>query len=242
MAQKKKAKRPRDSDVPSSFTYEAPSPDERFYDLSLSQVQLSHPAINDGQAVEGVVSGYWTTLSDSRYSFTVERIDAHLVLPVLRVKVSKSKKPIEVRPGTMYLRKGQFNVPKPLQEIFPNPNTGTVDSRSRTYRVVLGMHLQFPFAYAESEYLETEPANVLVMSVGTVKRDGGLTASGVGRIVSGFLDGTMISTLKPAVPKPAPVPPCPVANPTTGRPCQKKPAGHPGGHVNIGGIGGVQNW
>jgi len=200
------------------------------YDFGNTPVLLTHPDVNFGEPVRGCFAGNWYTIQTSRSELEITDIDARLVLPPMDVVLPKKRAAIRVTPGSVSLSLGNFDVPDYLQEIFPTPNRGIVDIRNRVYRAVFALQADFSFAYAESDYLNYEPANLLLLTVGTIEKGGALTASGIGRVISGFLSGMMCACCRPA-PKPKKVPKCKNKNPKTGQRCVK-PKGHKPPHFS----------
>jgi hypothetical protein len=187
---------------------------------------LTHPDINEGETVHGRFVGNWETKDTSRTSFCVTNVDAQLVLPEMNWRLPKRKSSVRVSPGSVQLSLDQVEVPEHLEAVFANPNHGTVDVKHRLYRSVFALSADLSFAYSASDgYLELPPAQMLLMTMGNVEKGGALTASGLGRILSGAFSGLMFACGHPTKP-----PRCGDKY-TDGRLCTKK-KGHGGRHFN----------
>lgn len=210
---------------------------DRMYDFGNTPVLLSHPALNGGEVVSGAITGYWVTRPTSREQFEVVSLDANLVLPTVTLQLPEWNAPRVVRPGSIYLSQAKFAVPPHLRRLFPAPNRGKVDVKTRFYTAVFAAYATFPFAGVEGKELPVEPARILWLNVGTVERGGALTSSSLGRIISGILDGLMLCC-GCGGPKPPPPAPrrCLVPHPTAGVTCTRPPHGD-GGHSNPLGVG-----
>jgi hypothetical protein len=185
---------------------EVPEKGDQVYDFGNTPVLLTHPAINEGDTVQGYFVGNWTTRLLSRSTFEIVNLDAQIVLPTINLKLPKRRSPVNVFPGSIWVSMGQFEVPPYLNNLFFKPNEGTFDLRNRFYQAVFGLHVHFAYAYGDSRYLNIEePANLLLKTVGTVEKGGALTASGIGRVISGFFNGLMFAcshgSKKPTTPK-----------------------------------------
>ncbi len=173
---------------------EVPDANDAVYDFGNTSVLLTHPAINEGEAIQGYFSGNWTTHSLSRSTFEIVEVAATIVLPSFDLKLPKYKSPIRTFPGSVLVNRGHVEVPNYLKEVFPNPNEGTVDVRNRFYQTVFGMQVHFAYVYGDSKYLDLEePADLLLKTIGKIEKGGELTASGTGIITSGFFSGAMFS-------------------------------------------------
>lgn len=178
--------------------------EEHVYDFGNSPVLLTHPAINSGETVQGVFTGYWSTVRTRHTSFAITEVNARLVVPCLDLQAPGKHKPMRTQPGSIYLSITSFDVPEYLAEVFPHSNTGTFDLRHRFYSAVFGLRMVFPFAYAKGDYLNLAPSSLLLRTTGYVAKDGSLIASGFGTIVDGLLRGLMFccshGTTKPTSP------------------------------------------
>ena len=173
---------------------EDPDSKDAVYDFGNTAVLFTHPTVNEGESVQGIFSGSWTTRPVSRTSFEITDIKAAIVLPTFDLKLPNRRRLTRVFPGSVHVDRGYVKVPKYLQELFPHPNIGTIDIRNRFYQTVFGMQVHFPNVYGNSEYLKLkEPADLLLKTVGKVEKGGALTASGIGMITSGFLTGAMFA-------------------------------------------------
>lgn len=202
---------------------------EHVYDFGNSAVLLTHSAINGGETVQGVFSGNWSTALVGRTSFDVTSVHAQLVLPSMEVQAPGRKTPVRTHPGSIYLSRSTFDVPKHLLEFYPQPNSGTF-GRDRFYQAVFAMHVVFPYARGGGEALNLEPASALLRTVGYVQRDGSLIAAGIGTIVTGFLTGLMFACGHPSG-KAVPPAKCRNVMPGTTWMCDLVP-GHPALHAN----------
>lgn len=198
------------------------------YDFNNSPVLLTHPNINNAETFQGYLTGNWSTIQISRTEFEIVDIDARLVLPPMDIKLPKMRAMTRVSPGSISLSLGDFDVPKNLQEIFTNPNKGYIDIRSRMYRAVFAVQADFSFAYV-TDYLNFEPADLLLLTIGSVEKGGSLISSTIGRVVTGFLNGLVLSSSgKRGEPKKKAK--CPAVHPKMGYRCVK-PNKHGGKHL-----------
>ena len=181
--------------------------EEQVYDFGNAPVLLTHPAINSGEPLQGVLTGYWSTVRTQQTTFAIKEVDARLVLPSTDLLAPGKKTPTRTRPGSIFLSVSSIDVPKHLAELFPKPNTGTFDLRSRFFSAVFGAHVVFPFAYADGDYLNLEPTSLLLRSIGYVAKDGSLMASGFGTVTRGFFQGLMFGFLRSS-PEPTKKPKC----------------------------------
>ena len=198
----------------------------RIYDFGNSVVLLTHPDINQGETVHGRFVGNWETKEVSRTEFLILTVEAKLVLPEMNWKLPKRETTTRVAPGSINLSLAKFEVPSYLKEIFPSPNRGVVDIRNRMYHAVFSMNADLSFAHSKSGFLELLPADLLLLTIGNIEKDGSLSASGIGRIVSGPFAGLMFSCGHPSSP-----PKCGAVYPKDGRRCVKT-RGHAGRHFN----------
>jgi len=221
--QKTKAKKKKTGGGKGSFAVDGIS---RIYDFGNSAVLLTHLDINQGETVQGHFVGNWETRQATRTEFDVIGVDAKLVLPAMDWRLPGKRSALRVTPGAINLSLSEFRLPAYLQEIFPTPNRGQIDVRKRTYRAVFTMQADLSSAHAKSDFLEMPPADIVFMTLGNIEAGGGLTASGIGRIVSGPFVGLMFSCSHPTTP-----PKCGAVYPRDSRRCTK-PRGHAGRHFN----------
>jgi hypothetical protein len=200
---------------------------ERMYDFGNTPVLLAHPAVNHGAVVAASLTGYWVTRTLSREKFAVVDLSACLVLPSLDVQLPGDEAPRRVRPGTCFVGHGKVTVPPHLRRLFPAPNTGRVDPKSRFYSAVFGAWVTFPFASSNGEPLTVEASPLLWLNAGTVARGGALSSTSLGRIVGGVLEGLQLCCGCPPAPPAPPPARCDFPHPTGGFLCTKLP--HPPG-------------
>jgi len=156
---------------------------EQRLDFGGSPVIVGLPPSCGGETIHGTMVGTWTTRLVSRGDFAVVAVAATLRLRPTSIRVEGVEDPVEL--GDIPLTLGAFPVPAPLRKMFPGLNTGTFDAASRLYRVTIGFHAQLPVG--------SNPSRIVFTSFGTILEGGALLSGGLGVIVGGPGDRTIIA-------------------------------------------------